>query len=308
MTADLALDAVLALSLVGVGLAVVGLRDAFGAAVAFIAFGLLLAVVWVRLGAPDVALTEAAIGGAVTGVMLVLAAKRLRDQPASAPPGVGLRLLAGGICATITLGLAAVVLLLPEPAPSLAPAAAASLPLTGLGNPVTGVLLAYRAIDTLMEAVVLVVALVGIWSLAPDAAWGGRPGPVRAVQRDGAFGFFAAVLPPVGMVLGVHLFWVGANAPGGAFQGGTVLAGMWILAWMAGRTDPPPVTSQAARWLLVVGPALFIAVGVAGFVLADGFLAYPVAWAKPLILAIEAALTLSIAAALGLMVAGWPRR
>ncbi|WP_431282303.1 hydrogenase subunit MbhD domain-containing protein [Humitalea sp. 24SJ18S-53] len=304
MTGGLALDAVLALAVVGVALAALRLRDAFGAVVAFIAFGLLLALVWVRIGAPDVALTEAAIGGGVTGVMLIGAATRLRAE--AAPPGLGLRLAAGVLCATITAGLAAAVLLLPEPGPSLAVEAAAHLPGLGLGNPVTGVLLAYRAIDTFMEAVVLVVALIAIWSLAPDDAWGGRPGAVA--RQDGALGLLAGVLPPIGLLLGVHLFWVGAEAPGGAFQGGTILAAMWILAWMAGRVEPPRADSSTTRWLIVLGPVLFLAVGLLGFVVADGFLAYPAGWAKPLILGIEAALTLSIAAALALMVAGWPAR
>jgi hypothetical protein len=45
-----------------------------------------------------------------------------------------------------------------------------------------------------------------------------------------------------------------------------------------------------------------------GFVIADAFLAYPEAWAKPLIIVIEIALVLSIAATLGLLVAGPPER
>ena len=40
----------------------------------------------------------------------------------------------------------------------------------------------------------------------------------------------------------------------------------------------------------------------------DAFLAYPVAYAKPLILAIEVAMTLTIAATLGLLLAGAPER
>jgi hypothetical protein len=37
-------------------------------------------------------------------------------------------------------------------------------------------------------------------------------------------------------------------------------------------------------------------------------MAYPEAWTKPVILLVEAALTLSIAVALCLVVAGWPMR
>ena len=60
----------------------------------------------------------------------------------------------------------------PSRAPTLAPQAAANIAATGLGNPVTAVLMAYRAIDTLLETVVLLLALVGIWSLAPDRVLG----------------------------------------------------------------------------------------------------------------------------------------
>ena len=39
--------------------------------VLFIAFGLVLALTWARLGAPDLALAEAAIGAGLTGVLLL---------------------------------------------------------------------------------------------------------------------------------------------------------------------------------------------------------------------------------------------
>lgn len=46
-------------------------RDLFRAIVMFIVFGLLMALVWVRLEAPDIALAEAAIGAGLTGVLLL---------------------------------------------------------------------------------------------------------------------------------------------------------------------------------------------------------------------------------------------
>ena len=54
-------------------------REAFAAVVGYVAYGLLLSIVWVRLFAVDVALTEAAIGSGVTGVLLIGAAARLRE-------------------------------------------------------------------------------------------------------------------------------------------------------------------------------------------------------------------------------------
>src|SRR5262249_40946897 len=159
---------------------------------------------------------------------------------------------------------AAGVLLLPEPAPTLAPAAAANSAATGLGNPVTNVLMAFRAMDTLLEKVVLLLALVGVWSLASDRVWGGRPGPRHQADPHGVLAFLARLLPPMGIVVGIYVLWTGANNPGGAFQGGTILAAMWLLVIMAGLADTPPVSSRRMRFALIAGPAVFLAVGLGG--------------------------------------------
>jgi multisubunit Na+/H+ antiporter MnhB subunit len=304
-------DALLAATVLGAACWTIVARDTFAAVVGFIAYGLLLALVWMRLAAPDVAMTEAAIGGGVTGVLLLGAATRLRGVAvplAGARPGFALRLVTGVLCGAVTAALAATLFLLPEPAPTLAPRALANLAPTGLGNPVTGVLMAYRALDTLLETVVLVLAVIGVWSLAPDTVWGGIPGPPPQARADDALVFLARLLPPVGIVVAVYLLWVGADEPGGAFQGGALLAAMWLVAVMAGLSSVPAVSERWLRLILVAGPAVFLAIGLAGFVLADAFLAYPEAYAKPLIIVIEIVKMLAVAATLCLLVLGPPER
>jgi multisubunit Na+/H+ antiporter MnhB subunit len=311
MTITFLFDASLAALVLGIAAWTIVARGCFGAVVGYIAYGLFLALVWVRLSAVDVALTEAAIGSGVTGVLLIGAVARLQATEATALAeqlGPAQRILAGALCGLVTLAIAAAMLSLPDPAPTLAPLAAENLPKTGLGNAVTGVLLAYRAFDTLLESVVLVLALAGVWSFALDRDWGGRPGPRRFPRSEGALRFLAQLLPPVGIIVGVHLVWTGANEPGGAFQGGTILAAMWIVVMIAGLADAPLASGRWPRIMLVGGPALFLAIGIAGFALADAFLAYPRGYAKPLILIIEAGLTLSIAVALALLAAGPPQR
>ncbi len=311
LDAGLVLDAGLAALVLAVAVGAIVAGTAFAAVVGFVTYGLLLALVWVRLAAVDVALTEAAIGSGVTGAVLIAAAARLRPaeaRSAAERPGVPLRLAAAVLSALVAAGLAMLVLLPSAPAPSLGPAAAVHLPELAIGNPVTAVLLAYRAIDTLLEKIVLLLALLGVWSLAPDRFWGGAPGQPHAAQQDGALALLARLLPPVGIVVGVYILWVGAVAPGGAFQGGAILAAMWILVMIAGLRDAPATGGRRVRLLLVVGPAVFLAVGLAGFVVADGFLAYPASYAKPLIIAIEVVLTLSIAVILGLLASGPPGR
>lgn len=45
--------------------------DLFRAVVMFIVFGMLMALAWARLGAPDIALAEAAIGAGLSGALLL---------------------------------------------------------------------------------------------------------------------------------------------------------------------------------------------------------------------------------------------
>jgi multisubunit Na+/H+ antiporter MnhB subunit len=198
--------------------------------------------------------------------------------------------------------------MLPDPAPTLAPQVEANIAATGVGNPITAVLLAFRAMDTLLEAIVLVFALIGVWSLAPDRVWGGRPGPRQHADPNGILAFLARVLPPIGIVVGIYIFWVGADLPGGKFQGATILAAMWLLVVRAGLTDAPPISRTWLRIGLIAGPLVFIAIGLTGTLTAGAFLAYPDGYAKPLILAIEWALMPSLALTLALLLAGVPQR
>ena len=306
-----ALNAGLVALILGLAVWAIVAREAFGAVVGFIAYGLLLTLVWLQLHGIDVALTEAAIGGGLTGALLIGAATRLRATEAAARaerPGLATRGLAAAVSLAVTLALAACVLVLPVPAPTLAPEVAAHMAVTEVGNPITAVLLAFRAMDTLLEAIVLVFALIGVWSLTPDKFWGGRPGPRQGYVPNGILAYAARLLPPIGVVVGIYVFWVGADHPGGKFQGATILAAMWLLVLMAGLADAPPIKRTWLRALLVAGPLAFIAIGLIGAATAGAFLAYPEGLAKPLILVIEFALMPALTLILGLLLLSAPQR
>jgi uncharacterized MnhB-related membrane protein len=78
-----AFDMLLCLTLVWLAWQVLASKDLFKAVVLFISFGLLMALGWVRLQAPDVALAEAAIGSGLTGALFLSALRRMT----SARPG-----------------------------------------------------------------------------------------------------------------------------------------------------------------------------------------------------------------------------
>lgn len=68
-----AFDVVLLLLLLTTALAAVRLKDLLAAAIVFSVYSMTLCLVWLHRGAPDVALTEAAVGAGVTTVLFLLA-------------------------------------------------------------------------------------------------------------------------------------------------------------------------------------------------------------------------------------------
>jgi energy-converting hydrogenase B subunit D len=79
---DLVVDGLLALTtLLVAGLALFH-RRVFACVVLFIVYGMLLALIWLRLSAPDVALAEAAIGAGITGALLIGTLWRLSSEGA----------------------------------------------------------------------------------------------------------------------------------------------------------------------------------------------------------------------------------
>ena len=71
-------DVLLAGTLVWLAVWLLFARDLMRAGVLFVVFGLVLALVWVRLSAIDLALAEAAIGAGLLGALVIDAADQLR--------------------------------------------------------------------------------------------------------------------------------------------------------------------------------------------------------------------------------------
>ncbi len=65
------LDLLLLSILVLCALAAVRTRDLLGAVIIYAAYSLLMAIIWLQLGSPDVAITEAALGAGVTTILMI---------------------------------------------------------------------------------------------------------------------------------------------------------------------------------------------------------------------------------------------
>jgi uncharacterized MnhB-related membrane protein len=280
----------------------------------FFAFGLALALAWIRLRAVDVAIAEAAIAA---GFLSVLFLDALRDfSPRVAEKNETLdavhnylsknndrSLLIPRLALVPGLGLFLLIALeavwkIPEGG-GLTAAAGALLPESGVGHPVTAVLLNFRAYDTWLEIGVILMALLAI------LAAGGKEGyhkPKVAVQDPllrQAILFFTPVL----FLFGAFLLYYGKTGPGGAFQAAVLWGAIGILLHLGGWA----VFTVIPRWLrqliLTMGLMFFL---VLGFLLMAGggaMFEYPSAYAGILILIVETLAAISIATALTAMFA-----
>ncbi len=292
---NLLFDGTLCLLLTILAIAAIHARDLYSAVIMFISFGLLLALTWARLGAPDLALAEAAIGAGLTGVLLFGALARCNPQPAirlSRPRMIGAALLAFVVMATL-LQAALPTLDMRSALPALTHY---HLPASGVDHPVTAVLLNYRVWDTLLELVVLLLALLGVRQLRPAGEAFPTAWPVLLA--------WARLLAPLGIVIGGYLLWRGSHAPGGAFQAGALLAACIVVLRLAGMIGPMNWAGFPTRLLVCGGVIAFLGVAVVTGGWGDGWLVFPASMADHLILGLEIIATLTIAASLSLLVIG----
>lgn len=80
------LDIALCGSLIWLAFQTLATADLFKAIVLFIVFGLVMALTWARLDAPDIALAEAAIGAGLTGALFLSTLAALTKAADRAPP------------------------------------------------------------------------------------------------------------------------------------------------------------------------------------------------------------------------------
>lgn len=300
--AEAVLDAALIAMLLTLGWGALHTRQ-MGAAIAlFAGFGMILALIWARLRAPDLALAEAAIGAGLTSALLLRAASITKEDVIRIS-SVRLRLSWLFVAAVFAwTGVHVLALSRPEGGDSLPARVTAELGNSGVDHPVTAVLLNFRAWDTLLELLVLLLALLGFRQIArrnrhpSDADHHPEPWPLLKS--------WARSLAPLLVVAGGYLLWRGSAGPGGAFQAGAVLAAALVLLRLSGQLPVFHWSWWPIRLAILAGPVLFLAVAAGSAVMGGVWLDYPDDSSTLLIILIESAATVSIAVTLALLVAG----
>jgi multicomponent Na+:H+ antiporter subunit B len=144
----------------------------------------------------------------------------------------------------------------------------------GAPNVVTGILLTYRAFDTLGEVAVLfmVAASIGLVLGGERPARGtlsedrnDRTRPSSEIVRTGA-----QILIPLISIFAAYIIMNGHLTAGGGFQGGAVIASGVLLMLLAYPQYQPDLEFLGITES--VAGALFVLAGIAGLIVAGGFL------------------------------------
>lgn len=282
-------------------------RNPFSATIFFVAYGLFLALIWVQLGAPDVALAEAGIGAGLTGALMLGAIRQFESDPllhlrrsfswSNSCIAVLSALLSAGVVLTIwgqRMFDKSIQALVQE-----------NLEISGSSHPVTSVLLNFRAFDTWLEIGVLLLAAIS--ALTIKRVHGEHismlpPAPCREQTEA-----ISRLLLPLLILIGGVMLWYGARAPGGAFQAGALIGAAGILLQLAGESSVNRLLatsdSRILNVFLVIGFSAFLLVAALSLAIGKKMLEYPWDLAGIIILAIEFAATLSIATILNVMYA-----
>jgi multisubunit Na+/H+ antiporter MnhB subunit len=297
---ELLLDIFLMAGVLAVAYRAIHAPALFTGVVLYIAFGLLLALVWVRLEAPDLALAEAAIGAGITGALLLDAAGQLGSgSPLRSRASFLARSGAAVGAAAVAMVLIAVGLTVAERRPSLQPLVRARLPESGVDHAVTAVLLNYRAYDTWLEVGVLLTAGLGVLALRRTRT----PVPRRSSPASGVAAAASALIAPFALLVAGYLLWRGSYAPGGAFQAGAIAGAAGVFLVLLGWA---PSERALRRWLrpaLVLGFGSFLLAGLSGIARGGAFLQFPTALAGLIIVLVEGAVAISTAVTLVLLFA-----
>lgn len=80
-------EVVLLLLLIGCAVSVNFTKSLLHAVIVFMAYSSIMCVLWILMESPDLAITEAAVGAGVSGILFLVTLKKLHEvDAASAPP------------------------------------------------------------------------------------------------------------------------------------------------------------------------------------------------------------------------------
>lgn len=204
-----------------------------------------------------------------------------------------------GLITVGTVLLGRIIQTMPARTAGLETLVGANLDIAGVASPVTAVLLNFRGYDTFLEIIVLLLAVIAVWSMTPATIPSGIKHPISPILLG-----ITRLLVPLMIIIGAYLIWQGGFLAGGAFQAGAVFGGAGIMMMVAELPWLVYMPSRPLRLLLIAGPTVFLIVGLGCMLLEGAFLFYPRSWSGPILLIIETFCAISIGVTLTALFAG----
>jgi multicomponent Na+:H+ antiporter subunit B len=142
----------------------------------------------------------------------------------------------------------------------------------GAPNVVTGILLTFRASDTLGEVAVLFMVAAGVGLVLSGKAPSKAPGKDTdaATPASEILQSATQIMVPLIAIFAAYIIMNGHISAGGGFQGGAVIASAVLLLLLANPSQT--VNAAFLRITESLAGVLFVLVGIAGLIFAGGFL------------------------------------
>ena len=268
-------EAPIAFALVATAIGAASVRRRFAAAIFLGVTGYAMAGLFVLSGAPDLALTQAAVETLST-VVFVLVLRRLpeRFERQSSSRRRVVRVVVSGAVAAMVFVFALMASGVRITPPVSDEMVARAVP-DGHGRNVVNVILVdFRGFDTVGEITVLAVASIGAVALARvgrrasedrcDALRG-----VGDVRRLAFVDVSVRVVFHAVVMMSLWLLFAGHNQPGGGFVGGLLAGSAITLRYIAGGIDEVRGRSRFRPWT-VLGAGLLLATTTAAVPLLTG--------------------------------------
>jgi len=214
-----------------------------------------------------------------------------------------MRAIGGIVCATLAALLISAFWSMDAPVVDVSRQVAESLADTGVQHPVTAVLLGYRALDTLLEIAVLLMAVLAVSIVRAPFQSSALPSTLHANEAaaptvDPIIAVALKILLPLMVLFAGYLLWAGSTQPGGAFQAGALLAAIAVALRLAGLLSLQILAATWWRLGAVIGLLAFAILGTLPLLWGDAFLRFPKPVAGMFVIGIETLLSFSIAVCL----------
>ncbi len=255
-------------------------KDLLKSGVFFVVFGFMSGLLWIRLSAPDIAMVEIILGSAITSILIFKLSKGVRDI--AIKPKLWRRLWAGTGSLVLFVFLTFYLFTVREEE-RVGGLVSEKLSLSGVESPVTAVLLNFRGYDTLLEVGVITLVVIGILALEPKKK--------SYEWNDIVVRRFSKIFLPVIALFSLYITYLGAFSVGGAFQGGSLLAGG--LAFLSLSGQKLPIRENPTLFLALLSLAVFVAFAFAYALVGYGFLTYPFELSTLSIMLIEISICIS---------------